>query len=686
MKKIALISILICLFSGLSAFAQDSMLGYSATSAEKQVRFETAARETVDPKSNRTILGNLADEANMAGTPGDWRNAEYVREFLAGIGFESQHYPYTVYLPYPISAKITLPAENIIIIPGEKGAEGDKYGVAGENIPFNSFSPSGSAEAEVIYANYALPADFVKLTELGVDVKDKVIIARYGRTFRGSKAWEAEKAGAAALILYSDPADDGYFRGDVYPQGSMRPADAVQRGSIYYMFNTPGDPLTPLVPALKDAERLDPAEAGLPKIPTMPISYGDAQKILKRMDGPSVPQAWQGALPFRYHLGSTFRAKVEIENDFQMREIWDTIGMLRGSELPDEWVIVGAHRDSWVYGANDPNSGGAVILEAARVIAETSKKYGNPRRSILIGSWDAEEFGIIGSTEWVEQMREELGAKAVTYINADGIISGSNFGASASPVLRPFYQQILEVVEHPDGQTLFDWWNNKQKEKTDTYKFGGFGGGSDHVGFLLHIGIPCMGGGFGGPSGVYHSTYDNLDWMDKFGDPGSFNSAAASRLYATLLSRLANADVLPYSPTMTAVELKRLIEKFSENDVKLSAETISSWLETVEEIAITAKSVEGKLAAFTELSTEARASIDKLFIASERSFMVKGGVLGRPWNNNVLYAVSRVNGYGQVVFPGLAEAVSAEEIAVAESQISQALNNYLAVLAEIDQN
>jgi N-acetylated-alpha-linked acidic dipeptidase len=328
--------------------------------------------------------------------------------------------------------------------------------------PYNGMSPSGDAEADVVYANYGSPADFDKLKQMNVDVRGKIVIVRYGENFRGVKEFVAQERGAAAVIIYSDPKDDGYYRGDPYPKGPWRPASGVQRGSVGFMFQFPGDPTTPGVastPNLPDSKRISPAQSEqLPKIPVTPLSYADASPILEHLSGPASPREWQGALPFTYHVGpGPTKVKMHLKQDYQFRTIWDVIGKIPGTTSPDEWVVAGNHRDAWVYGAVDPNSGTAAMLESVHGLGELLKSGWKPKRTIVIGSWDAEEEGLIGSTEWGEDHAQDL-KNAAAYFNMDVAVSGKKFGASGVPSLKEFIREIAKAVPSPEGGTVYEAW------------------------------------------------------------------------------------------------------------------------------------------------------------------------------------------------------------------------------------
>ena len=674
--------------------AQHTVIGFSVEGSAVQRELERRIAELVSPENCREIVKTLTSEPNLAGTPGDRRNAEFVRGFLESCGFETRIYEYHVYLPYVRKLEVRIAGDNPVTLrPGEHGTETDSDTLeCGDYPPFIAYSPSAVVSGPVVYANYATHEDFEELASLGIDVRGAVLLARYGRTYRGSKAFEAESRGAAALILYPDPANDGYVVGDTYPDGPMRPSDASQRGSILYFFHSPGDPLTPGKPALENAERLDPEAAGLPAIPTVTLGYGKAAEILSRIKGCEVPKGWQGGLPLRYHVGpGPVSATVRIESEFALRPIWNVVGILRGREYPDQWVLVGGHRDAWVRGAMDPHSGGAVMLEAARAIAETSRDQGL-RRSLVVCSWDAEEFGLQGSVEWVEHLREELSRKGVVYVNADSMVSGSSFGASATPTLRPMFAQVLRECTDPNGIPISQCWLERLSESgvspTGNLPFGLFGGGSDHTGFLNHVGIPCAAFGFGGRQGIYHSCYDTLRWMETFGDPGFRYHASAAKLMATLLSRFANAQILPIAPAQYAGQLREFVSVLSEDDERLArlAETrLEPAIQEMESLSTLLESELQKLQMSDETERK-KATVDfvnsKLLLL-ERSFVSDAGLPGRPWYRNVLYAPDLSNGYGLEIFPVLREAHKRNiNVETEFTHIGTAIETYRELMAE----
>ena len=405
-----------------------SIFGFRDATAENaaEVRFLSVP----DPKLAEEHLRTLTQVPHMAGTPEDKATADYVAQKFRDAGLDTEIVEYKVWMNYPseVSVDVTAPPGVTMHGPSREHVDGDPYDNDSRVVmPFNGMSPSGDAEAEVVYANYGTPEDFEKLEKMKIDVRGKIVVVRYGQNFRGVKVFVAQEHGAAGVILYSDPADDGWRRGDKYPKGPWRPDTGVQRGSVGYMFEFPGDPTTPgvaSVPSLPDAKRISPEQSPqLPKIPVTPLSYHDVSPMLEHLGGPLSPREWQGALPFTYHVGpGPVRVKMSLKQDYQFRTIWDVIGRVRGSELPDEWVVAGNHRDAWVYGAVDPNSGTAAMLEAVHGIGGLLKSGWKPKRTVVFGSWDAEEEGLIGSTEWAEQHESDL-ARASAYFNMDVAVS-----------------------------------------------------------------------------------------------------------------------------------------------------------------------------------------------------------------------------------------------------------------------
>ena len=481
---------------------------------------------------------------------------------------------------------------------------------------FHGYGVSGEVYGQVVYANYGRPEDFDALEAMGVEVKGKIVLVRYGELFRGLKVRNAQKRGARGILIYSDPADDGFAKGDVYPNGPYRPGSSVQRGSVQFLSLGPGDPSTPDGPSVKGAKRLpfDPSDGftlspnasptdrqlsdgrqdvfsvadwekatGLVRndyyasIPSLPISYDAAKPILQALGGPNVPSGWQGGLPFPYHVGpGPAEVQFAIEMEYEVRSIWNVIAKIEGSVEPDRWVLVGNHRDAWVYGAVDPSSGTSATLEACRAIGAAVKNGWKPRRTLVYASWDAEEYGLVGSTEWADEHAKELDEKAVMLLNVDSAVGGHDLDLDGVPSLRDLMLDATAAVTDPrSGRTLRQVWTEKRRpplgrptpRSTSPTRSGtpaadrrrprrrrrprfspmlnALGSGSDYTAFVDHLGIPAMDVGFGGRYGVYHSVFDNFYWMEKFCDPEFLTHATAARLYTVIAMRAAGAEVVP---------------------------------------------------------------------------------------------------------------------------------------------
>jgi N-acetylated-alpha-linked acidic dipeptidase len=547
-------------------------------------------------------------------------------------------------------------------------------------LTFNGYGAAGDATGDVVYVNYGLIEDYKTLDSLGISVKGKIAIARYGRSYRGIKAREAEKHGALALIMYSDPADDGFATGDIYPEGPMRPWTGVQRGSIY---NDNGDPTTPDYPSLPGAKRIPLDQTDLSRIPVIPVSYKNAAELLRDVRGGELPAGWQGGLPFRYHVGpGPVRARVVVTTDaatHPYKDIWDVLGTIRGSEYPDQLVIIGGHRDAWGPGTADNISGTVSVLETARTIGDLVKQGYRPKRTIIFASWDAEEWGLMGSTEFVEQDSARLSKNGAAYINFDEVATGPALGASGTPSLRPFFRDVTKVVASPTGNgSVYDAWRKSDRITSDTAQpaIGDPGGGSDFAGFYNHLGIPIADWGFGGPMGVYHSAFDSYHWMSKFGDPGYKYHATMGVLGAVALMRLADADILPYDYVeyaramhgLTATVAKNLAAKHW-NSVSLTALNQSiTAMETAARSFNTARDA----ALASGVTPAAAKQTNILLMQVERAFVRPEGlpVTKREWFHNVIYAADNDNGYSNIGLPSVNEAIQAGDQAMSVREIA----------------
>jgi len=651
-----------------------------------------------DPKLAEEHLRILTQAPHMAGTIEDKATADYVAQKFREAGLETEIVEYKVWMNYPaeISVDLTAPAGVEMHGPTREHVAGDPFDEDPRVVmPFNGMSPSGDVEADVVYANYGTPDDFEKLDKLKVDVRGKIVLVRYGQNFRGVKVFVAQEHGAAGVIIYSDPADDGWKRGDKYPDGPWRPDTGVQRGSVGYMFEFPGDPTTPgiaSVPSLPDSQRISPAEsAQMPKVPVTPLSYHDAWPILQHLGGPDSPREWQGALPFTYHVGpGPAKLKMHLKQDYQFRTLWDVIGRVRGSHLPDEWVVAGNHRDAWVYGAVDPNSGTAAMLEAVHGVGELLRSGWKPKRTLVFCSWDGEEEGLIGSTEWVEQHEAEL-ANAAAYFNMDVAVSGQKFGASAVPSLKQFLRDVTKVVPSPKGGTVYEVWQKAAQPDTPSTQspteaigdsrrlpaaqgkgdvpVGDLGSGSDYTAFLQHLGVPSSDVSSSGSYGVYHSVFDNFAWFKKFGDPDFVYEQQMARVFGLEAVRMADADVLPYDYEEYAKEIdayldaarRRADDKFGKNVLSFdAANNAAHHFETAA----------GKILAKQKNPPQDAARLNQALRGAERAMLLPQGLPHRPWFRHVIYAPGEYTGYAAVVIPGVNEALDKGDSERARQQLA----------------
>ncbi|MFI5071998.1 MAG: M28 family metallopeptidase [Terriglobales bacterium] len=693
-----------------SPVTSQSIFGFRNSADEAAV--ESRFLAVPDAKLAEEHLRILTEAPHIAGSPEDKATADYVAKKFREAGLETQVVQYRVWMNYPkaISVDVAAPAGVHMHGPAREHVDGDPFQDDPRVVmPFNGMSPSGNAEAEIVYVNYGTPADYKKLDDLKIDVRGKIVLARYGENFRGVKAFVAQEHGASGLIIYSDPADDGWQRGDKYPQGPWHPDTGVQRGSIGYMFEFPGDPTTPgiaSVPDLPDSKRISPAQsAQVPKIPTTPISYSDAWPILEHLGGPDTPREWQGALPFTYHVGpGPVRVKMHLEQDYQFRTIWDVIGRIPGTDTSGGWVVAGNHRDAWVYGAVDPNSGTAAMLEAVHGIGALLKSGWKPKRAIVFGSWDAEEEGLIGSTEWGEQHEADL-ANAVAYFNVDVAVSGSKFGASGVPSLKQFLRDATKAVPSPKGRTVYEAWQktsaeavNTRETSTSTYRppaagksdvpVGDLGSGSDYAVFLQHLGVPSTDIGSTGPYGVYHSVFDNFNWFKKFGDPDFKYEQQMARVFGLLAIRMADADVLPYDYEEYGKETTAYIEA-----AKKKAETeFGSQAPDFAEAANAANLFEKAGAKILSVQQNPPGDVAKLnqtLMQVERALLIPEGLPNRPWYRHAIYAPGEYTGYAAVVIPGVNEAIDKHDLDRTRRQIAAltaALNRAGKVLDHTTEN
>lgn len=666
-----------------------AQIGFTPAGAAAQRATEAAALEAIEPGHLETMSRTLAARPHVAGTPDQAAVRDTLLVWLRGWGVPAEAPRYEVFLPHAtgVSLSLTTP-EPIAFELRETPIEGDPVTELAQYPWVNGYSAPGTVEGEVVYVGHGLHDDYAALDGLGIDVTARVVVARYGRSYRGIKASIAAGRGAAALVLYPDPQDDGFVQGDVYPLGPFRPWSGIQRGSV---LEGVGDPTTPAGPSLPGVTR-EPVRSA-PPIPVITVSYAVAGEILSRVGGAEVPrQEWQGGLPFRYHVGpGPARLRVTVEDDRHgpargFKDIHDVIGRVEGRERPDEWVVLGAHIDAWGPGANDNVSGTVSVWSAARALARLAAEGRGPRRTVLVAGWDGEEWGIIGSTEWVEEHAAELNASAVAYLNQDGV-GGTSFAAAASPSLKPFLREAAAAVPAgTDGTLLLDLW--REQTERDDPRIGDLGGGSDFAPFYNHLGIPSAGHGFSTPGGVYHSHYDTHRWMALFGDPDFVHHAVSSQLLTVLALRLANAEILPYDYAAFGEEVGARWRTLRENAVARgllgsgAPDPLGAVLDGLaEEGRRFAAARDAYLAG--RVDRERSRAANRALMAVERQLTRPEGLAGRPWYRNLVFAADRMNGYATIALPSIAEAVADEDAQRVQTEIDDLAARVQAATARI---
>ena len=675
-----------------SAQTSSNLRGFTSTNSISQKKYEEAFKQLTSPETCRQELRRLTEEPHLAGTENSYKIAQYLHSRYQEYGLDAQIYEYEVYLPYPIEVRVEMIAPTHYLAVGKEDSwawDKDSYEtniVAG----YNAYSPDGDVTADLVYVNRGLPDDYRKLSEMGISVESKIAIARYGGSYRGVKAKIAGEQGAVGLIIYSDPVDDGYMKGDVYPRGPWRSADAIQRGTVKYIFQYAGDPLTPGWASTKDARRLPISEAtDLPQIPIVPLAYRDAEPLLKMLAGPNVPKGWQGGLPFAYHVGpGPAKVRLKVRSEHKNRPIYNVIAKLKGVESPDQWVILGNHHDAWVYGAADPGSGTASLLEVARCLGQLAKEGYSPKRTIVFASWDAEEFGIIGSAEWAEDLKAELQQKAVAYLNVDIAATGTEFYASAVPSLKPLVREVTQAVMDPQThQTIYEAWREHQENHIP--RVGNLGSGSDHSPFIGHLGIPSISMGFHGPYGVYHAMQDTFYWMEHFGDPTFRYQVAMSQIWGIMALRLADADILPFDYAAYADELLSYLKALQNENkhstiTKDSPERLRALLREWEKIAVEVHhNLTHRLQSGEIVET---ATINRSLQGLEQLLTSESGLSLRPWFKHLAYAPGLYSGYAATLFPGIQDALEMndeKQVSIEVDRLAEAFQQIIEALERI---
>ncbi len=696
--------------------AQESILGFTSDNAKKQTTLEAAFESKLTANNLDKWMQLMAAEPHWVGTEYGEKNAKWIQKQFKSWGYDTKIETYHVLFPYPkvrvleLTGPTTYKAK-LTAVP----VEGDKYTAQGDALlpSYNAFSRDGDVEAELVFVNYGIPSDYEVLDKLGIDVKGKIVIAKYQGSWRGIKPKLAAENGAIGCIIYSDPADDGYGRGDVYPKGAFKNKTGVQRGSVMDMPTYPGDVLTPGYGATKDAKRLDRKDAPtITKIPVLPISYEDALPLLAALDGVVAPQSWRGGLPITYHIGpGPAKVHLKLEFDWKLVPAHNVIATLKGTDFPDQWVMRGNHHDAWVHGANDPISGMVALMEEARAVGELAKKGQKPKRTIVYCAWDAEEPGLIGSTEWVEDHKTELQQKVVAYINTDG--NGRGFlGVGGSHSLQAMVGEVAAVVTDPqrgvsikERRSAVDMVNGGD----GAFKLSALGSGSDYTPFIQHAGIAALNLGFGGENagGEYHTIYDTYPHYKRFKDPEFAYGVALANTAGRITLRLANADMLPFdfqqwhktvlgyldeimmqTNTMrTAVEKHNtMVEK---NSFELAADPKKPFLKPKKKKAIPYfdfTPIQNALASIktttevlskvdiSKLSIERRHSLNKRLMQAEHVLTSEEGLPRRSWYKHQIYAPGFYTGYGVKTLPGVREAVEEKNWKEAQEQISKLAN------------
>jgi N-acetylated-alpha-linked acidic dipeptidase len=667
-------------------------LGFSPQSFADEQKWEERYLSIPDPVKCGKYLRRLTAQPHVAGTPGDQRVTGFIFDEFERDGLNPEVVEYSVLLSYPKKVALDLVAPVYLKLASpEPPISGDKDTFTSDplvKMPWNGYSPSADLTLPVIYVNYGNSEDYDQLEKLGLTVSGKIVLVRYFHGYRGGKSLEAERRGAAGVIVYSDPAEDGDLKGKTYPDGPWGSAGHFQRGAVVYDFLVPGDPLTPGWPSTASAGHIAESESRvLPKIPMVPLSATDAREILSRLGGAEAPKGWNGGLPFTYHLGDDkTRVHLALEMERRVTPIWDVIGRIAGSEEPGRMVILSNHHDAWVYGAVDPCSGTATMLETARALGHLVKKGFRPRRTILFGSWDAEEYTLTGSTEWGEQFADDLRKNAVVCLNVDAATSGQNFTVSAVPALVPALVQATQAVEDPaTGRSVYGRWKDQPKSSnvrsydvtsatSGPAPFGVLGGGSDFMVFLQHDGVPSLDMIFDGPYGVYHSLYDDYHWMEGYGDPGFRYHAAMSRLWGLLAMRFANADVLPLDYTLYAAEVDAYLQglgkiapdAFFANVIQPLSQKCQTWRAAAADVTsqLEARRTGSPVDSATDHLSPAR--FNARLMAEERALLDDQGIPDRSWFRHLIYAP--LPSYEAETLPGLREALVAGDLERAGQQ------------------
>ena len=680
--------------------------GYTSASTSRQQALEKRFTSLPTPDRARQFHRILTAEPHPAGSARNHELALFIADEWKRQGWQDVTvHRYDVYNSSPRQVAVEM-VEPVRYAAGLREAA---YDVDPDtknprvSAGYLGMSASGEVTAPLVYARGGNPEDYDLLAQRGIDVRGKVVIVRYSNpySYRGFKALTAERRGAAAMIIYSDPAEDGYKKGAVFPDGPWGPETHLQRGSITYDFIVPGDPLTPGWASVDGARRVTPDEAqSVPKIMAAVMSWHDAKPLLEQMDGPEAPKDWQGGLPITYRLGGgRVKVHVKVDMDNSVKPNYVVEARLRGTDLPDEWVLVGNHRDAWEFGGVDPSSGTASMLEMTRALGELAKQGARPRRTIIACSWDGEEVGLTGSTEWGEQFAPDLSRKLVAYLNVDSSASGPNFQGSAVGSLAPLLLEVSRTLDDPSGVSLYEAW--KRSAAADTARFAATGGGerkgvaddaslvdtrigsgSDHTVFLNALGRPVIGLTFDGPYGVYHSVYDDFFWMNRFGDPGYRYHTLMAQLWGVLSLRLANADVLPFDFGVYGRDIGTFLGELCDPKRPPAAAAsagcrtgeldLGPAVAAADEFARAGRAltqaIDGALAGGS-LDAGKAAALNRRIMDVESNWLSPDGIPGRPWFKHMLYAARYT--YAHLELPGITEAVELRDWKTARAETAK---------------
>jgi N-acetylated-alpha-linked acidic dipeptidase len=648
--------------------------GYLNSSVDAQLESEKLILSVPSSLQFGAHLLYLTEEPHQTGSPRNYELADYVRDRFLEYGLEDVHFhdtPALIGYGRSLLVEITGPQKKKLKLAEDSYPPDKDSGLYsdGSVVPYHEYALSGDVTTEVVYANGGSPEDFAELDRLGIDVKGKIVILRYSNpySYRGYKVYLAESRGAAAAIIYSDPQDDGFFRGEVYPHGPWGPPSHIQWGGIVYDWF--GFGITPFTFHWKKQEDGTWVEGPvrdrlLPKIPSVPMSHEDASEILRLLGGPAVPEGWQGGLPFTYHVGpGPVKVHMKVDNFEKIAPMRNVMAMVRGSHDPDKWVVAGNHRDAWIYGGYDPSSGTAALLEVARALGTAVKQGFRPSRTIVLANWDAEEDLLGGSTSWAKEKRAKLLRDGVVYVNPDSAACGPEFNGGSTPALAEFLRGTAKAVPHPDipGGSVHDHW--LKASKSGKAEVDAIVGATDYTAFQENIGMSCIDMTFGESYGVYHSMYDNYFWMSEIGDPGFRYNVTCSQMLAVIIWRLANADILPleYSSYAKAAldaieEVEHMASPQRKIDLGRAKKAARRWLEAA---SAWENNVRRFLSAEKSLDSRRASEINSLLLEVERAMTEEEGLKSRPYFKHLIYAPQPT--YRTELLPRIFEAIQAQE-------------------------